>query len=214
MNALALQVCGLASAQHDVIATWQLRAMGWSRGQIREALREFRRVFRGVCAIGDLTELGWFMAAALSMGPTGRISHLSALQLMELRRFTAGDIHVSHAGGGRTQREGLTLHRRTSDERWEYKNVPCVRPTRALAEADLKPHELYRALDIAQRRGIVVDDQTLPLKDVVRLRSAVEGLTKRNDRTSTPTATAASYTAPAATRSCASRPTTSTTSRS
>jgi very-short-patch-repair endonuclease len=175
MNALALQVCVLASEQHDVIAAWQLRVRGWSRNAMREGLRGLRRVHQGVCALSDLTELGWFMAAALAMGPTGRISHLSALQLMELRPHRPGDIHVSHAGGGRTQRDGLILHRRTHDERWSYEGIPTVSPTRALQEADLKPYELYRALDIAQERGIQL---SLPLDDVVRLQRATHGTTR------------------------------------
>lgn len=176
MNDHALQVRVLASTQHDVVATWQLA--GLSANQLREALRGLRRVHRGVCALGDLTELGWYMAAALSMGPTGRISHLSALQLMELRPVKPGDIHVTHGGGGRSRRDGLALHRCAHDERWSYKNVPTVSPTRALIESNLKPHELYRALDIAERRGISVDHRALPSKDVVRLHGTTRGLTK------------------------------------
>ena len=178
MSAISLQVDVLLGEQHDVVDGWQLLERGWSRRQVDAALRGMTRAFRDVCARGDLTEPGWFMAAALSMGPTGRISHLSALQLIELRPFKPGGIHVSHTGGGRAQRDGLILHRRDYDEHWTYKNIPCVSPTRALAEADLEPHELYRALDIAQRRGIPVNDQILSLKDVVRLRRTVKGLTR------------------------------------
>ena len=178
MSAISFQVDVLLAEQHEVLAGWQLLERGWSRRQVDAALRGMTRVFRDVCTRGDLTELGWYMAAALSMGPTGRISHLSALHLIELRPFKPGDIHVAHAGGGRAQRDGLILHRRTHDERWTYKNIPCVSPTRALAEAGLEPHELYRALDLAEQRGVAIDHPSLPLNDVVRLKQAIHGRTR------------------------------------
>ena len=175
MSTISFQVDVLLSEQHEVVAGWQLLERGWSRRQVDAALRGMRRVHRDVCTRSDLTELGWYMAAALSMGPTGRISHLSALQLVELRPYKPGDIHVSHAGGGRGRRDGLILHRRTHDEQWRYKNIPCVSPARALAEADLKPHELYRALDLAEHRGIPL---SLPLNAVVRLQRTIRGRTR------------------------------------
>lgn len=175
MNRLAFQVCVLAEERHEVIALWELRQLGWSAHAIREGTRGLRRIFRGVCAIGELTELGWYMAAARSMGPTGRVSHVSAVQLMGLSRYSPGDIHVTHAGGGRAEREGLALHRRAAVDHWTYRNIPTTSPTQALLEAELKPWELYRAIDLADERGI---DLTLPLNDVVRLNRAVDGRTK------------------------------------
>src|SRR5688500_7451635 len=112
MTTSACQFRVLASRQHDVVANWQLSRLGMSETQIREALRGLRRVHRGVCALGDLTELGWYMAAALAMGPTGAISHLSALMLLGLRPYEPHDIHVSFSGGGRSRRDGLIPHRR------------------------------------------------------------------------------------------------------
>ena len=175
MSAISFQVDVLLSEQHGAVAGWQLIERGWSRGQVDAALRRLRRVHRDVCADEDLSELGWFMAAALAMGPSGRISHVSALQLMELRPHKPGDIHVSHAGGGRAQRDGLILHRRSHDEHWIYKGIPTVSPTRALQDADLKPHELYRALDLADERQIPIH---LSLNDVVRLNASVRGRTR------------------------------------
>ena len=177
MTTLLGRVHDLARRQHDVIAVWQLKRLKWKSGQIEAALRGLRRVHRGVCATGDLTELGWYMAAALAGGPGAVISHLSALQLMELRPFKPGDIHVTlPKRGGITTRDGIVLHRpRTPPEHWSYKNIPTVSPTRALQEADLKPHELYRALDLAQERRIPLN---LPLDDVVRLHQAVHGRTR------------------------------------
>ncbi len=59
MNAISRQVSGLAFAQHDVVATWQLRRLGLSPDRVDTALRGLRRVHRGVCAVSDLTELGF-----------------------------------------------------------------------------------------------------------------------------------------------------------
>ena len=87
MSALSVQVDVLLSQQHRAVAGWQLLARGWRRSQVDAALRGMRRVYRDVCAPGDLTELGWFMASALAMGPTAAISHVSALMLLGLRPY-------------------------------------------------------------------------------------------------------------------------------
>jgi very-short-patch-repair endonuclease len=175
MNTLASQVDVLASKQHDVVAGWQFSERGWSRSQIDFALRRHRRVHRGVCALGDLTELGWYMAAALAMGPTGAISHVSALMLMGLRPFKPHDFHVSFVGGGRAERAGLHVHRRRRPQVGTFKSIPVTSPTQSLIDADLQPHERYRALEEAERRNLRLD---LPLDEVVRLKRRVQGLTR------------------------------------
>lgn len=116
--------------------------------------RKLTRVFRDVHALGDLSEL-WFLAAVLAAGPGAVVSHLSALQLMDLRPMRAGDIHVTlPKRSGREQPYGLIFHRpRTPPEVWRYKDVPVASPTQSLTDADLRPHALYRALDLAEERG-------------------------------------------------------------
>jgi hypothetical protein len=165
----------LASTQHDVVAVWQLQRIGMKPGQIQAALRGLRRIHRGVCALGALTDLGWFMAAALAMGPTGVVSHSSALMLLKLRPYQQKDIHVSFTGGGREPREGLTPHRRTTLDWGHVGPIPVTSPTQSLRDADLQPHELYRALEEAEERRYLL---TLPLNDVVRLKQAVRGRTR------------------------------------
>jgi hypothetical protein len=44
--------------QHEAVASWQLQALGWSDGQVKAAMRGLVRVFRGVYALGDLSEMG------------------------------------------------------------------------------------------------------------------------------------------------------------
>ena len=175
MNAFASRVGVLAAQQYDVIAAWQLQQSGWSKHEIREGLRGLRRLHRGVCATGDVSEEGWYLAGALAMGPTGVVSHLSALRLMGLRSVKPGPIHVSYVGGHRDARADLVPHRRRSIERWEYMGIPVTSPTRSLLDAGLKPWELYRAIDLAEERDILL---TLPLGEVVRLNHAVRGRTK------------------------------------
>ena len=177
MDTLLGRIKDLATRQHDVVAIWQLRALDWSAGQIKSGLRGLRRVHHGVCALGDLSELGWYMAAALAGGPGAAVSHLSALMLMGLRPTKPGDIHITLAKrGGVSEREGLVPHRpRKAPEVWTYKNIPVTSPTQSLLDADLKPHELYRALEEAEKRPLPL---SLPLDDVVRLKQAIQGYTR------------------------------------
>lgn len=176
MTPLRVQVEHLTAAQHGTAAGWQLIERGMTRDQVRVALRGLRRVFRGVVAVGDLSELGWYMAAALAMGRTGAISHLSALMLMGLRPYKPIDIHVSHAGGAREARDGLIPHRRRAPfETWTWAGIPVTTPSQSLRDADLPSHELYRAIEQAQRAR---HDLTLSPDAVVRLKHRITGHTR------------------------------------
>ena len=175
MTPLAYHFEDLAEKQHGAAAGWQLAARGLSPGQVKAALRGRRRVFRDVCADDDLDEMGWYMAAALAYGPTAAISHTSALMLMELRPFEAGEIHVSFTGGGRRGHDGTVPHRRRQMETGTCHGIPVTSPNQSLRDADLPPHELYRALEQAEKRGY---QTSLPLNDVVRLKQAVKGRTR------------------------------------
>jgi hypothetical protein len=177
MNELLWRVENIAATQHEVVAHWQLLERGWSRDEARAGLRGLRRVFKGVCALGDLTELGWYMAAVLALGPGAALSHSSALMVRGLRPFKPGDIHVSVPGaGGREPRDGLRVHRRRNPFETEtWARIPITTPNQSLNDAALLSHELYRALEEAERQRIPLD---LPLSEVVRLKQAVKGHTK------------------------------------
>lgn len=167
----------IARRQFGAAAGWQLLRRGLDRVQVKAALRGRRRVFRGVCAIGDLDEMGWYMAAALAYGPTAAISHLSALMLMGLRPYEPHDLHVSFTGGGRNGHVGTTPHRRRTPVETGLWNgvIPVTSPTQSLLDARLEPHELYRALEQAE---LLRHPLTLPVNDVVRLQRTVKGTTK------------------------------------
>ncbi len=66
MTPLAYHFENIAETQRGVVAGWQLAERGLSPEQVKAVLRGRRRVFRGVCAVGDLDELGWYLAAALA----------------------------------------------------------------------------------------------------------------------------------------------------
>lgn len=171
------RVCNLAGRQHGAVAVWQLRhELRLTRGEIVAAVRRLVRVHHGVYALGDLGELGWYRAATLALGRDATISHLSALMLLGLRPYEPCDIHVSVARvGGRRDRDGLRIHRRETMEVGEIHGIPVTSPTQSLKDADLEPHELYRALEEAERRGY---ETCLAVDDVVRLKRATHGYTR------------------------------------
>jgi hypothetical protein len=171
------RVCNLAEKQHGVVAVWQMREqLNLSRGEIVAVTRRLEPIFKGVYAIEDLSELGWYRAATLALGPEAALSHGSAVRLFELRPYQPSEIHVSVPGnGGRGVREGIKVHRRTRMEVGDYLGIPVTSPTQSLKDADLAPFELYRALEQAERRGLPI---SLPLNDVVRLKQAVRGSTR------------------------------------
>ena len=175
MTPLACHFEDLAGKQHGAAAGWQLAQRGLSPGQVKAALRGRLRVFRDVCALDDLTELGWLMAAALAYGRTAAVSHVSALMLLELRPFEPGEIHVSFTGGGRRGHGGTVPHRRRAMETGTCHGIPVTSPNQSLKDADLEPYALYRALEEAEKRGYPT---SLPLNEVVRLKQAVRGYTR------------------------------------
>lgn len=175
METVRGRVRDLARRQYDVVGVWQLRQLGLGTGAIKAALRGWRRVHHGVCAPGDLSELGWYMAAALAGGPGAAISHLSALMLLGLRPQQPGDIHVTVPRvGGRRERLGLVIHRRRRVDAGTFVGIPVTSPTQSLKDAGIEPYELYRALEEADRRGHSIHF----LNDVVRLQRSIRGRTR------------------------------------
>ena len=176
MNALRGRVVDLAARQHQTVAFWQLRRDGMTKAAAQAALRGLPRPFRGVAALQELDWHGWLMAAALACGPGAAISHLTALQLRGLRPWEPGPIHVSvPRGGGRSRRDGLELHRRSSLEVSRYEGIPVTSTSQSLLDADLRSHELYRALEEADKRGL---RPTLPLHAIQSLQRKVAGRTR------------------------------------
>ena len=170
------RVLAACERQNGLIALWQLDRLGVAEEQVDVIRRQLRRVYRGVYALGDLDEWGWPHAAVLSCGPGAALSHASALVPLGLREEAPPDVHVSvPRGGGRSARDGIVPHRRMTIERWRAQGIPVTSPTQSLRDANLQPHELYRALEQAEMRGYPL---ALPLDDVVRLKRRVRGWTR------------------------------------
>ena len=95
-----------------------------------------------------------------------------------LRPSRPRDIDVTvPRGGGRAQRAGMLVHRSRDMERGRWKGIPVTTPSQALRDAGLARHELYRALEAADRQGRSLDRSLLP-RDVVDLQRAVHGRTR------------------------------------
>jgi very-short-patch-repair endonuclease len=88
----------LADRQYGVVAREQLRAIGMSDTEIRNAIRRgrLRRMHRAVYAVGHraLRAEGHWLAAVLAGGPGTALSHRSAAALWELCRSDRGRIDI------------------------------------------------------------------------------------------------------------------------
>jgi len=109
----------IAARQHGVIAYDQLLKAGLTQPAIQRRLRAGRlhRVYRGVYAVGHpgLSNEGRWMAAVLACGEGAVLSHRSAAEHWKLLEGFSSPIHVTvQAGGGRTKRKGLVIHRSSS----------------------------------------------------------------------------------------------------
>ena len=176
MNASRGRVRDIAERQRGAVARWQLRRLGLTEAEAKAALRGLPRVFRGVCAVEPLDDLGWLVAATLAGGPGAAISHLTAAQLLGLRPWEPGPIHVSiPRGGGRSARDGLVIHRRLRFESGTKDGVSVTSPSQTLRDAGLLPHQLYRAIEEAEKRRYPL---TRPLDPIFDLRRSVRGRTR------------------------------------
>lgn len=176
MDPIFWRIFELAARQHGVVARWQLTRAGLSDSDFGYAWRGLRRVHQGVRAVGTLSQLGRYMAAALALGPMAVVSHLSAVMLLGLLPHEDGDIHVSvPGGGGRRERPGLRVHRKAVVDAGACLGIPVCSPTQALRDAKLPRHLLYRALEEAEKRRYRL---TLPPGAAVRTKQAVRGYTR------------------------------------
>jgi very-short-patch-repair endonuclease len=169
----------LADRQHGVAAVWQLLEMGLRRTAVDWMLRKHRppKVHRGV--YGVPTRLGEFMAATLAVGRGAAVSHRAGVVLWGMLEDEDVTVEVSIAGvGGRDPRDAFRVHRPRKLTALCRHGIPVVTPTRCLVDADLSPHELYRALEKADKLWLPVDRPALPLSDVVRLQQTVRGRTR------------------------------------
>ncbi|HYJ21696.1 MAG TPA: type IV toxin-antitoxin system AbiEi family antitoxin domain-containing protein [Solirubrobacterales bacterium] len=150
----------LATRQHGVVSTRQLKTLGYGRNSASKANRvgRLRRIHRGVYAVGDerLTWEARCLAAVLAARPAVA-SHLSAGWLWGLLRKRPGTIHVTVPTPRRAGRP-FVVH--CADlpllDRWVLDDIPVTNLARTLLDlaAMLSPTQLERSLERSEELGL------------------------------------------------------------
>ena len=153
------RIADVADRQFGVVALTQLHALGATRWDIDERVRQGRlfRVYRGVYSVGRraIAREGWWLAATLTAH--AHLSHRSAAALLEIGK-QADLVEVTvPTTSGRPRRRGLVIHRTSSlpkDEATSHRGIPVTTTARTLLDlAEVVPRRaLERALDEAQFR--------------------------------------------------------------
>jgi very-short-patch-repair endonuclease len=150
----------LATRQHGVVSTRQLKTLGYGRNSASKANRvgRLRRIHRGVYAVGyePLTWEGRCMAAVLAARPAVA-SHLSAGWLWGFLRGRPGTIHVTAPTSGRAKRV-FVVHfaALASQDLTEAKDIPVTNVARTKLDlaAMLSMSRLVRVLERSEERGV------------------------------------------------------------
>jgi predicted transcriptional regulator of viral defense system len=157
-----LELAALASAQHGVVGSRQLLALGLSAQSIKRRVRRGRLhpIHRGVYAVGHtvLTVEGRWMATTLATG--GVLSHATAASAWDLRPSRSGLIHVTVGTAGRVGRRGIRLHRSSTLGQHEiatHRGIPLTTPLRTIIDlaSTLNGRPLEHVLDLADQRGLI-----------------------------------------------------------
>jgi predicted transcriptional regulator of viral defense system/very-short-patch-repair endonuclease len=150
----------LATRQHGVVSTRQLKTLGYGRNSASKANRvgRLRRIHRGVYQVGHerLTWEGRCLAAVLAARPAVA-SHLSAGWLWGLLRNRPGTIHVT-APTPRRARRPFMVHCADlpTQDRWILEDIPVTSLARTLLDlaAMRSPAQLEGALERAEEREV------------------------------------------------------------
>ena len=164
-------IARLADAQHGVVALWQLRDAGFTRGAIdsRLALGRLHIIRRGVYAPGNrlITQQGRWMAAVLSLGALAVLSHVSAAVAWGLLApWSGARIHVTiPERNPRKRRTDLAVHRAPGVETTVHDGIPITTVAWTLLDlaATQRPRTVERAVEAAERLRL------FDLADVERL---------------------------------------------
>jgi very-short-patch-repair endonuclease len=153
-------IAELAANQDGLVASWQLKALGYDRHSIgyRRTVGRLHAVYRGVYAVGhgQITPRGRLRAALLAYGPDAILSHRSAAAFWGIRPTAQANVDVTVPGSNRSSRRGINLHRARAlhpDEVTTHHTMPITSIARTaldIAATFQKPH-LTRALEQADR---------------------------------------------------------------
>jgi hypothetical protein len=175
-------IAAIADRQHGVIAYDQLLGLGLGPDAVQHRAQTGRllRVHRGVYAVGrsSLAGHGRWMAAVLACAPDGLLGHRCASSLHGLLFYGGRRIDVITATG--KKRPGIVVHRvghLRDEDRAVVENIPVTSVARTLIDIAriVRPEQLERAVDAAERRG-VLDLRAFEGRKLPRaLRSALDG---------------------------------------
>ena|SRR2546429_1849696 len=167
------QLRALARKQADVVAVWQLRCAGWTRGKVRRQLhaRGWRSLHPGVYVLtsAPVSRRQLWFAAVLS-APGSVLSHGSAGACYGFYRFERGYEVVTRQGhGGRRRYGGLLVFRSTTvdGDVTRHSGIPITTAARVLV--DLAPGLDEKRMGRAFREAI-----RLKCTTAQRVRATVE----------------------------------------
>lgn len=178
----------LAQEQHGVVSGRQLRELGYSTEARRHAIKTGRlhRIHRSAYAVGHAgaSRQGLCFAGVLSCGDGALLSHRSAAWLWGLTSRFASPIEVT-AASPRRPRAAIRMHSAEAlvpEDHVSVEGIPATAVPRTLLDfAAVDPHFLGRALDNAQRLGlldlIAIDAliaRSRGFRGVARLRDALD----------------------------------------
>jgi very-short-patch-repair endonuclease len=191
------ELAGLAERQHGVVATWQLRRLGFTQDDIdyRVRIGRLHRIHRGVYAVGyrKLTPKGHRMAAVLAYGPDAVLSHQTAAAQWEIG-YPSAKFHVT-TPTSRRSRPKIRAHRAVlpPEDLAVKDGIPVTSVARTILDlaATLNHDRLTRLLEEADR------------KELIDLRALERAIARRPRAAGVPRlkAVLATYRAPADTRS-------------
>ena len=173
-------VAEIAALQHAVIASWQLKELGFSRYWVDRQLSAGRLhpLHRGVYAVGHkrINRRGHWMAAVLALGPASLLSHRTAAALHGLLYPRDGWPHVTVQAKGRPKRNGIVIHQVTTlPERTTVDAIPTTTVSRALLDlANVDDPLLPYAVETAYDNGGVNLGGIQGHKGITKLRKAIK----------------------------------------
>jgi very-short-patch-repair endonuclease len=143
----------MAARQEGCVASWQLRAAGWTWDAIRHRTRDLRRLHDGVYLTGDapVTRLQQWWAATLT-APGSVLAFASAGAAHEMRPWNGGFEVIVRQGAGGPRRQGALLVCRTTVLHATTLNgLPITTPERTLADLWSRVEDPARMLRNALR---------------------------------------------------------------
>jgi very-short-patch-repair endonuclease len=183
MNARAW---ALAARQHDVIALWQLLAIGFTRKAVKHRVSRGRLhpIFRGVYAVGspNTTRFGYLLAAVLACGEGAALSHESAGEVFGVRNRVGGPVHVVVPGAKR-RHNGVAVHRRTEVRKVQRHGIPVTTITDTLIDLAtiLSRDHLEAAVNEADKLDLITPARLRTELEHTRLRPGVRRLRRLID---------------------------------